>query len=111
MNNAVLPSDPKAAEGELSRIYAQALGEEALHPIAYHDHDWGKADRWSLTCTTPIPPGFLTKYGDVLRVPAGCLIWSGTETADIWATSMDGAVRSGHKAALQALQAVAGGNV
>lgn len=104
-----LPSDTAAARDELSKIYAQALGEEALHPVQYHDHDWGKADRWSLTCTSPMPPGFLTRFGDVLHAPVGRLIWSGTETADIWATSMDGAVRSGHKAALQALGAVAGG--
>jgi monoamine oxidase len=107
VSSAGLPADPKAASAELSRIYAEALGEEALHPIACHDHDWGKADRWSLTCTSPIPPGFLTRFGDVLHPPIGRLIWSGTETADIWATSMDGAVRSGHKAALQALHAVA----
>ena len=108
INPGVLPSDKKAAEAELSRIYAQAFGEEALHPIAYYDHDWGKADQWSLSCTSPIPPGFLTKYGDVLHPSIGSLIWAGTETAEIWITTMDGAIRSGHKAALQALQAVAG---
>jgi len=107
VNPGVLPSDPKAAEIELSRIYAQAFGDEALHPIAYHDYDWGKADRWSLSCTGAMPPGFLTKYGDVLQPPVGRLIWSGTETAEIWAIAMDGAVRSGHKAASQALQALA----
>jgi monoamine oxidase len=106
VNNGVLPSDPKQAEAELSRIYAQAFGDEALHPVAYHDHDWGKADRWSLSCASPVPPGFYTTYGAALHPAAGRLIWSGTETADIWATSMDGAVRSGHKAALQALRDV-----
>jgi monoamine oxidase len=109
VNNGALPSDPKAAEAELTRIYARALGDDALHPVAYHDHDWGKADNWSLSCTAPFPPGFLTQYGDVLHPPVGRLIWSGTETADIWATAMDGAVRSGHKAALQALQAAGAG--
>ena len=39
-------------------------------------------------------------------MPAGRLIWSGTETAEIWNGYMDGAVRSGHQAALQALQAL-----
>lgn len=107
INNGALPSDPKSAEAELTQIYAQALGEEALHPVAFYDHDWGKVDRWSLSCTSPIPPGFLTKYGDVLKPSIGRLIWAGTETADIWITTMDGAIRSGHKAALQALQAVA----
>lgn len=107
VNNGMLPSDLKAAEDELTRIYVQALGDDARHPIAYHDHDWGKADRWSLTCTSPMPPGLLTKFGEALHPPAGRLIWSGTETAEIWATSMDGAVRSGHTAALQALRALA----
>jgi monoamine oxidase len=108
INPGMLPTDKKVAEAELSGIYAQAFGEEALHPIAYHDHDWGQADQWSLSCTSPIPPGFLTKYGDVLHPSIGRLIWAGTETAEIWITTMDGAIRSGHKAALQALQAVAG---
>jgi monoamine oxidase len=53
-----------------------------------------------------VPPGFYTTYGDALHPAVGRLIWSGTETAEIWATSMDGAVRSGHKAALQALRDV-----
>ena len=56
-----------------------------------------------------MPPGFATRYGEALHPPVGRLIWSGTETADIWAGYMDGAVRSGRQAALQALQALAGG--
>ncbi|MTW10097.1 FAD-dependent oxidoreductase [Pseudoduganella eburnea] len=104
--NSWLPSDTKAAGKELSRIYAQALGEEALNPVAYYDHDWGQCDKWTLTCISAMPRNFLTTYGDALHPPAGRLIWSGTETADIWAGYMDGAVRSGHKAALQALQAI-----
>ncbi|MFZ6047055.1 FAD-dependent oxidoreductase [Pseudomonas sp. CR3202] len=101
-----LPHDPKRAESTLSAIYAQALGDEALHPTQFHDHDWGKVDPWTLTCVGSIPPGFLTKWGQYLKSPVGRLIWSGTETADLWASSMDGAVRSGHRAALEALQAL-----
>ncbi|MBB3009600.1 NAD(P)/FAD-dependent oxidoreductase [Cupriavidus alkaliphilus] len=108
VHNGLLPSEPKAAEAELTRIYAQALGDEALHPIGFHQHDWLKADKWTLTCVSPMPPGFLTRYGEALHPSVGRLIWSGTETADIWAGYMDGAVRSGHKAALQVLRAAAG---
>jgi len=111
VHNGMLPADPKLAEAELTRIYAEALGAEALQPIGFHDRDWGKADKWTLTCVSPMPPGFLTKYGEALHPSVGRLIWSGTETADIWAGYMDGAVRSGHKAALQALQAIAGRRV
>ena len=100
-----VPSDPQQAELMLSQLYAQALGEEALHPLQFHDHDWGQ-DEWSVSCVSAIPPGFWTRYGEGLHPPVGQLIWSGTETADIWAGYMDGAVRSGHRAALQALQAL-----
>ncbi|KVM03403.1 amine oxidase [Burkholderia ubonensis] len=98
-----LPAEPKAAERTLSAIYAKAFGAKALRPTQFHDYDWGRVDPWTLQCIHPIPPGFWTKWGKFLQPEVGCLIWSGTETADIWAGSMDGAVRSGHRAALQAL--------
>jgi monoamine oxidase len=103
ISNANLTSDPAAAKQTLMELYARAWGEQALQPVAYHDQDWGRDDPWSLTCVSAIPPGFWTTHGEALRPPCGKLIWSGTETADIWAGYMDGAVRSGHQSALQAL--------
>ncbi|MEQ8857008.1 MAG: FAD-dependent oxidoreductase [Pseudomonadales bacterium] len=100
-----LPSDPQQAEPMLSALFAQALGDEALHPLQFHDLDWSR-EPWTISCVSPIPPGFWTRYGGGLHPPVGQLIWSGTETADIWAGYMDGAVRSGHRAALQALHAL-----
>lgn len=102
-----VPADPKQAEPFISAIYAKALGAAARHPIQFHDIDWSKVDPWTIACTSPAPPGFLTKWGKHLTPPVGRLIWSGTETADIWSGAMDGAVRSGHRAALQALGALA----
>lgn len=104
--NASLPSDPRAAKLAQAQIYAQALGQEALAPLSYHDRDWALADPWTLTCVSAIPPGFWTTHGEALHPACGNLIWSGTETADIWAGYMDGAVRSGHHGALQALNAL-----
>ncbi|TXH05946.1 MAG: FAD-dependent oxidoreductase [Nevskiaceae bacterium] len=101
--NARVPSEPKAANEVLTKIYAQALGHEALTPVSFHEHDWAFADPWTITCVSAIPAGFWPKHGEALRPPCGKLIWSGTETAEIWAGYMDGAVRSGHQAALQAL--------
>jgi monoamine oxidase len=101
-----VPSDLQAAKRMLVELYARAWGDEALSPVSYHDHDWGRADSWSLTCVSAIPPGFWSAHGEALRPPCGNLIWSGTETADIWAGYMDGAVRSGHQGALQALNAL-----
>jgi monoamine oxidase len=105
----LLPVDPTGAERILSGICAQALGEKALHPIQYHELDWGKIDSWSLSCISPIPPGFWTKWGTYLHPAVGRLIWSGTETAEIYAGGMDGAVRSGHRAALYALNSLVQG--
>ncbi|WP_454740011.1 flavin monoamine oxidase family protein [Cupriavidus necator] len=106
ISNALVPSDPKAAQRVLTEIYAQALGREALTPVSYHDHDWGRADPWTITCVSAIPPGFWSTHGEALRPPCGKLVWSGTETAEIWAGYMDGAVRSGHHAALYVLNAL-----
>ncbi|MDH4582841.1 amine oxidase [Pseudomonas sp. BN415] len=106
ITNAQLPSGHQDAMKILSEIYARALGDEALNPVAYYDHDWGLADSWSLTCISAIPPGFWTTHGESLRPPCGNLFWSGTETADIWAGYMDGAVRSGRQSALQALNSL-----
>lgn len=104
--NASLPSDHRAAQDALAQIYARAWGREALNPVSFHDHDWGRADPWTITCISAIPPGFWKSHGEALRPACGHLIWSGTETADIWAGYMDGAVRAGHRSALQALKAL-----
>src|SRR5271168_774741 len=98
-----MPPDPEQQKNMLSAIYAKAFGDEALHPTGYHVLDWG-TEPWTISCVSPAPPKFLTSFGDALRPPAGRLIWSGTETAEIWNGYMDGAVRSGHRAALQALK-------
>ncbi|PCE30479.1 flavin monoamine oxidase family protein [Burkholderia ubonensis] len=106
IKNAMAPSEPQAAKRMLADLYAQAWGSEALSPVAFHDHDWGRDDPWSITCVSAIPPGFWSTHGAALHPPCGNLIWSGTETANIWAGYMDGAVRSGHQGALQALNAL-----
>ncbi|WP_194792402.1 FAD-dependent oxidoreductase [Pseudomonas sp. UFMG81] len=107
VRSAQLSHDPARAERTLAEIYARALGKQALEVKQFHDHDWAKVDPWTLTCVGAIPPGFLTRWGRYLKPAVGRLIWSGTETSDLWTSSMDGAVRSGHRAALEALQALA----
>lgn len=100
-----LSDDPAVAGPALSAIYAKALGDEALKPLQYHEIDWGN-EEWSLSCTSPYPPGFLTRYGKIMREPVGALQWSGTDMAERFASAMDGAVRSGHQSALSALAAL-----
>ena len=47
-------------------------------------------------------PGLLTAYGPALRAITGRIHWAGSETSTYWNGYMDGAVRSGERAAAEA---------
>ena len=49
------------------------------------------------------PPGILTRYGRLLRQAFGRIHWAGTETATVSHGAIDGAVRSGERAAAEIL--------
>ncbi len=46
-----------------------------------------------------------TTFGDTVNSlsPVGRIHWAGAETSDVWNGYMDGAVRSGHRAAAEIL--------
>jgi monoamine oxidase len=44
-------------------------------------------------------PLVMTRYGEALREPVGCIHWAGTETAKLWTGYVEGAIRSGQRAA------------
>ena len=50
--------------------------------------------------------GTLLAYGPRLEAPVGRIHWAGTETSDYWNGYMDGAVRSGERAAAEVLAAL-----
>ena len=52
------------------------------------------------------PPAALTRYGSALTKPVGKIHWAGSETATYWRGYMDGAVRSGERAAKEVLARV-----
>ena len=49
------------------------------------------------------PPGVLTTYGQNIRLPVGRIHWAGTETSTTSHGAIDGAVRSGERAAAEIL--------
>lgn len=108
MRAAAMPGDHDAAMRLVASVYADTWGDDRyLEPLEFHAHDWGQ-DPYIITCVSPMPPGLLTSgLMPALTEPVGSLHWAGTETAEIWNGYMDGAVRSGHKAALLALQRLA----
>ncbi len=58
--------------------------------------------------TAAVPPGSWTTYGPWLRKPVDRIFWAGTETADEWTGFLDGAVRSGRRAAAEVHGALSG---
>jgi monoamine oxidase len=88
-------------------VLADSLRDDRLlTPLEFHVQDWGR-EEFTLSCVSPLPPGLLTSgLMPALTDGVGALIWAGSETADVWRGFMDGAVRSGHRAALLALQSL-----
>jgi monoamine oxidase len=94
------PADGRAAVlAELATLF----GPEARSPKAFYDSRWTD-ERWTRGCPVAIAgPGTLLAYGAAGRAPVGRVHWAGTETSTYWNGYMDGAVRSGERAAAEAL--------
>jgi monoamine oxidase len=79
---------------------------QAQNVTAVYEKDWA-GDLWARGCPVGVPPpGTLIDFGPTIREPLGKIHWAGTETADYWAGYMDGAVRSGERAAAEVLAAL-----
>jgi monoamine oxidase len=94
-----LPADERRHRA--LECFASLFGDEALKPLDYVDHRWGAEEFAPGGPTAAVPPGSWTRYGQWLRRPAGPIHWAGTETADEWTGFLDGAVRSGQRAAAE----------
>jgi monoamine oxidase len=92
-----------ARREQVLKEFALYFGNEALNPRAFFDTRWAE-EAWTRGCPVGIaPPGVLTAYGSALRDPVDRIHWAGTETSNYWAGYMDGAVRSGERAAAEVL--------
>jgi monoamine oxidase len=86
-------------------VFAKFFGPGAAEPDEYVERDWA-AEEWSRGCYGGrFGTGVWTGYGEALREPVGRIHWAGTETAEVWNRYMDGAVRSGERAAREVLLA------
>ena len=101
-----------AAMGEAERRanvlagFARLYGPRALEPAGWAERQWA-AQEWSGGGPVAIaPPGALTAGGDALRKPCGPIHWAGTESSPTWGGFIDGAIRSGERAASEILEAV-----
>jgi monoamine oxidase len=79
--------------------FVRLFGAAAGHPKAVIEQNWSN-EPWTRGCYAGyFPPGVWSDYGSALRAPVGRVHWAGTETSEIFAGYMDGAVRSGERAA------------
>jgi monoamine oxidase len=82
---------------------AQRFGPRAAKPAGFVETSWWQ-EEWTRGCSMAhFTPGTLTRHGHLLREPFGCVHWAGTETATISHGAIDGAVRSGERAATEIL--------
>jgi monoamine oxidase len=80
------------------------FGPPAGEPLGYLETDWS-AEQWSLGGTiSHFPPATLTTYGTALRAPVGRIHWAGAERATEMHGLIEGAVRSGERAADEVLR-------
>jgi monoamine oxidase len=83
--------------------FVRYFGRKAAKPIGYVEMNWA-AEPWTRGCYVGFtPPGVLSDYGEAIRAPVGRIHWAGAETSDYWNGYMDGAVRSGERAAREVL--------
>src|SRR2546422_11164831 len=79
------------------------LGPRAASPSEFIETAWWK-EEWTRGCSMAhFPPGILTRDGRLLRGAFGRIHWAGTETATVSHGAIDGAVRSGERAAAEIL--------
>ncbi len=82
---------------------SKVFGEEAEHPMDYVDCDWAAED-WSRGGFSGyMPPGVATTLGDVMRQPCGNIHWACAEISESWIGHVEGAIRSGQRAAQEVL--------
>jgi monoamine oxidase len=82
------------------------FGAAAADPWDYIEQDWTEENWTGGAMITHFPPGVLTTFGDALRAPVGPLHWASTEHSQLMLGTIDGAIRSGERAAREVLDRV-----
>lgn len=89
---------------EVIACFERYFGPKAGRPTDYIEQDWTR-EQWTRGCYgAHFAPGVWTQFGKALRPQVGRIHWAGTETSTVWCGYMDGAVRSGERAAAEVLE-------
>ncbi|PCG85248.1 amine oxidase [Streptomyces sp. WZ.A104] len=88
---------------ECRQSFIDYFGPRAARMADYGFVRWN-TEEWSRGGPVAVSaPGVLSRHGRALRQPVGGVHWAGTETSDHWPGYMEGAVRSGERAAAEIL--------
>jgi len=96
-------SDAARKEAVLQAV-AERFGDKALSPVEYVEQNWSVERYSGGGMISHAPPGVLTEFGPALREPCGRIHWAGTETSAVMYGFIDGAVRSGERAATEVME-------
>jgi monoamine oxidase len=83
---------------------AERFGDKALSPVDYVEQNWAVERYSGGGMIAHTPPGVLTEFGPALREPCGRIHWAGTESSGVMYGFIDGAVRSGERAATEVME-------
>jgi monoamine oxidase len=98
--DALAPDERRAA---VLGALAARFGPRARAPLAYVETPWFH-EEWTRGCSMAhFRPGVLSTVGHLLREPFGRIHWAGTETSTTSHGAIDGAIRSGVRAASEIL--------
>lgn len=77
------------------------FGDKAKKPQEFHLQNWSLERYSGGGMISHAPTGVLTEFGYTLREPCGRIHWAGTESSAIMCGWIDGAIRSGERAAAE----------
>ena len=79
------------------------FGSKASAPLEFHEQNWTTERYSGGGMISHAPTGVLTQFGHTLREPCGRVHWAGTESSAVMCGWVDGAVRSGERAAAEVI--------
>jgi monoamine oxidase len=97
--------DTSGQQRQILESLRRLFGPDAAAPDELVIQDWS-TEQWTQGCfAAHFPVGVWTSYGSAFRAPCARIHWAGTETSSQWHGYMEGALRSGSRAAGEMLQA------
>jgi monoamine oxidase len=97
--------DPTDRRRQVLDELVDRFGPKAGSPVDFVEQNWSIERYSGGGMISHAPPGVLTEFGTALREPCGRIHWAGTESSAVMCGWVDGAVRSGERAAAEVMAA------